>query len=332
MAWLVAGILAWFASGLRADEAKEIRLGHFPNISHAQGILAHATGEYEKKLGVPIRWSVFNAGPTAIEALLVGAIDAAYVGPNPALNGYIKTRGEGLRIIAGGASGGAALVVRADTGITSEKDFVGKIVATPQLGNTQDVAARAWFLSKGYKLKEQGGNLTIIPLSHSDQLLLFQKKEIDAAWTIEPWVSFLEQQAKGRVFLEENILWPNGRYVTVHLIVSAKFLRKNPGLTKKLLQAHVEITQKINRDKKVMGQILNREIGKLTSKELPVSIFESAWKRVEITWDPVSASLKKSAEDSFKVGFFQENPDLSGIYDLSLLNAILKEKGLPAVQ
>ncbi len=326
------GLLSLFLLTAHAEEAKVLRLGHFPNITHAQAVYAHATGDFEKAIGAPIQWSTFNAGPSAIEALFTGAIDATFIGPNPAINGYIKTDGEGLRIVAGAASGGAALVVRSDAGIANDKDFGDKSIATPQLGGTQDVAARNWFQDKGYKLKEKGGNLTIIPIANADQFTLFQKKEIAGAWTVEPWVSRLEQEAQGKVFLEEKDLWPNGKYVTTHLIVSAAFLKKKPELIQKLIRAHIEVTQRINADKKAAAVILNKEIKALTGKALPDSVIASSLQRVELTWDPISTSLKKSAEDAHKAGFLRENPDLSHIYDLSLLNNVLKEKGLPSVQ
>lgn len=314
-----------------AAEATTIRIGHFPNITHAQAVYAHATGEFDKKLGVKVEWSVFNAGPSAIESLFADAVDAAYIGPNPAINGFIKSRGEGLRIVAGATTGGAALVVRRDGGITSDKGFHDQTVATPQLGNTQDVAARAWFQSKGYSLKESGGDLTIIPLANPDQLTLFQKREIAGAWTVEPWVSRLEFEGGGRVFLEEKSLWPDGKYVTTQLIVAKKFLDKNPGLVRKLVAAHVEITQHINKDKHAPA-LINKEIEKeTTGKPLKPEVLDAAWKRLTFTWDPIRTSLVKSADDAYKAGFLREKPKLDGIYDLTFLNAVLKEKGLPSI-
>src|SRR5262245_55668519 len=195
-----------------AEPARELRLGHFPNITHAQAVYARAGRQFEQKIGIPIKWTSFNAGPTAIEAIFADAIDATFVGPNPAINGFIKSRGEKFVIVAGAASGGAGLVVRKDAGIQSDKDFGGKTIATPQLGNTQDVAARQWFAAHGFKLREKGGNLTVLPLANPDQLTLFQKREIHGAWTVEPWVSRLELEGNGTLFLEEKKLWPEGRY------------------------------------------------------------------------------------------------------------------------
>ncbi len=315
-----------------ADEARELRLGHFPNITHAPAIYARAGGQFEQKVGVPITWSSFNAGPTAIEALFGDAIDATFVGPNPAINGYIKSKGEKFVIVAGCASGGAGLVVRKDAGIKSEKDFNDKIIATPQLGNTQDVAARTWFAERGYTLKEKGGALTLLPLSNPDQLTLFQKKEIHGAWTVEPWLARLELEGDGELFLDEKKLWPAGRYVTTHLIVRREFLSANSKLVKKLLEALIEVMQQINADKVAAAAILNAELKKETGKALPDAVIARAMERVEFTWDPISSSLRKSAEAAHQVGFLRSPPDLTGIYSLRLLNEVLKEKSLPAVE
>ena len=328
---VVAGWLSasWTAS---AEPAKEIRIGHFPNITHAQAVLAQAGGEYEKALGIPVKWSLFNAGPSAIEAMFSDAIDATFIGPNPAINGFIKSGGHVFQIVAGSASGGAALVVRTDSGIAGEKDFSGKTIATPQLGNTQDVAARAWFQRMGYTLTEKGGNLTILPLANPDQLMMFQKKEIDGAWTVEPWVSRLEQEGGGKVFLEEKDLWPNGQYVTTHLIVSRKFLAENPELVEKLIRAHIEMTQKLNADKEAAIPVLIEELKKETGKGLSADVIRSAFKRIEFTWDPIQSSLYKSADDAFAAGFLKEKAELTGIYDLSPLNSVLKDMGLGLVE
>src|SRR5688572_12695785 len=177
----LAGVLT--ATSGFAAEAAVVRIGYFPNVTHGQALYGRATGSFEKQLGVKVQWVAFNAGPTAIESLFANAIDATYIGPGPTVNGYVKSRGEKFVVVAGAASGGAGLVVRNDSGIAADKDFQGKKVATPQLGNTQDIAARVWFNSKRLKLKERGGSVALMPLANPDQLTLFQKKDIDAAWT-----------------------------------------------------------------------------------------------------------------------------------------------------
>jgi NitT/TauT family transport system substrate-binding protein len=316
---------------LSARGAEELRLGFFPNITHGQALYARATGEFEKALGIKIKWTAFNAGPTAIESIFVNAIDATYVGPGPTVNGYIKSRGEEFVIVAGAASGGAGLVVRADSAIESEKDFYGKVIATPQLGNTQDIAARTWFTEKGYKFREKGGKLSIVPLSNADQLTMFKKKQIDGAWTVEPWLSRLELEAGGKIFLEEKTLWPEGKYVTTHLIVSRAFMQRRPDVVEKLVAAHVAATKKLNEDRKATAKILNDQLKVETGKALKEGTILRALERVEFTWDPAPASLYKAAESAHRIGYIRSEPNLDGIYSLILLNQILKAENLQEV-
>lgn len=329
---IVSALLLLWASvllGRSEEKTKPVRIGHFPNLTHAQAVYARANGHFAKTVGADIEWTSFNAGPSAIEALFSNAIDLAFVGPNPAINGYIKSKGAKFVIIAGAASGGAALVLREDAGIASERDFNGKTIATPQLGNTQDVAARIWFAQKGYRLTEKGGQLALIPLSNPDQLTMFRRKHIHGAWTVEPWVARLEIEGGGRVFLDEGSLWPEGRYITTHLIVDRMFLSRNRETVRKLLQAHVEVTIDINRDKAAAGRILNAELKKETGKALPDAVVTRAMTRVEFTWDPVSSSVYTSAEAAHRVGFIKKKPNLEGIYELSLLEEVLEQKNLP---
>jgi NitT/TauT family transport system substrate-binding protein len=312
-------------------EVKGLRLGYFPNITHAQALYARATHAFEKETGVPIEWVSFNAGPTAIESLLTDAVDATFVGPSPTINGYIKSRGEKFVIVAGSAGGGAGLVVRRDSGIKTEKDFHQRTIATPQLGNTQDIAARIWFEQKGYRLRDQGGDLTLIALSNPDQLTMFKKKQIDGAWTVEPWLARLELEGGGELFLEEKTLWPGGKYVTTHLVVSKDFLAGNRDAVRNLLGALIEVTEKINADKNAAIPILNQQLKKETGKPLQDDVIQRAMARVEFTWDPIGESLKKSAEAARRIGFSRSEPNLTGIYSLRLLNDLLKEKNLPPV-
>jgi len=317
-----------------------LRVGHFPNVTHAQGVIAHGLsragkGWFEERLGpdVKIEWFVYNAGPSAMEALLADSIDLTYVGPNPALNAYIKSEGDEVRIVAGACSGGAALVVQPDGRIQKDADFAGKRIATPQLGNTQDVAARAYLKSKGFKVTQTGGDALVLPTANADQLTLFQKGDLDAVWTVEPWVTRLVLEAKGKVYLDERDLWPEtaGRYVTTHLVSSVVFLKDQPALLEKFIAAHVELTQWIHDNPDEAKRILNEEIQSETSKGIAPEILDLAWKRIEITHDPVSQSLRKSADDAHTAGFLEAKPDLSRIYALELLNKVLAAKGLQSV-
>jgi NitT/TauT family transport system substrate-binding protein len=280
-----------------------------------------------------IEWKTFNAGPSAIEALFAGAIDMTYVGPNPAINGYVRSNGEALRIIAGATSGGAALVVRNDSGISRPEDFHGKRIASPQLGNTQDVALRAWLKSNGLKTREKGGDVEVLPIANPDQLTLFLKKELDAAWAPEPWASRLVHEANARVFLDERTLWPNGQFVTTELVASTKFLQSHPDLVKKWLRAQVELTDWINGNASQAKQIVNQQILKETGKALSAGILDDSFSHLQVTYDPLRVPLMRAAQLAFDAGFLGRTmPDLSRLYDLTLLNEVLTEKGKKPVQ
>jgi len=225
------------------------------------------------------------------------------------------------------------LVVRSDAGINTIADFRGKKIASPQLGNTQDVALRAWLQKQGFKLKEQGGDTQVIPVANPDILTLFRKKEIDAAWVPEPWGARLVREADGKIFLDERDLWPNGKFVTAHVIVSTKFLKAHSDLVKKFLAAHVELTQRINADSAIAKQMLNKEIERLTGAALPKQVLDDAWSRQTVTYDPLRASLFGSADAAFKLGFLGDTkPNLDSIYDLAILEAVLKEKNLSPIE
>jgi NitT/TauT family transport system substrate-binding protein len=312
-----------------------VRAWHFPDIVHAAALVGKANGTFEKTLGsdVTIDWKVFNAGPSAIEALFAGEVDIGYIGPNPAINGSVKSNGTALKIICGASSGGAGLVVREGAGITTVEDIKGKKIATPQLGNTQDVACRAWLKEKGYQVSEKGGTVQVIPIRNPDQLTLFLKGEIDGAWTKEPWVSRLIEEGHGWLFLDERAIWPGGQFVTAHVIVRSDFLTEHADVVKKWIAAHVEITQWIWDHPEEAQRVVNAQIEQTTGKALPEEVLREAFSRTTLTYDPISSSLFQSAKWAFEAGYLgHEEPDLSGIYDLTLLNQVLKEKNLDPIQ
>lgn len=311
-----------------------LRVGYFPNVTHAQAVIGLATGAFQKALGpaVAIEPYLFNAGPSAVEALFAGAIDFTYIGPNPAINAHVKSKGAAVRIVAGASSGGAALVVRADTNIKAITDFRGKRIATPQLGNTQDVAARRWLKAHGLTPKEKGGEVEVIPIKNPDQLTLFLKKELDAAWAVEPWASRLIKEGGGRLFLDERSLWPNGRFVTAQVLASTTFLREHPDLLKKWLTAHVELTQWVNAHTEEAKRMLNAELERLTGKGFRTDVLDDAFSRLTVTYDPVKSSLFAAAQWAYELGFLgKARPDLSAIYDLRLLNEVLRERRLEPI-
>lgn len=334
-------LLLFAATASVAAEKNVLRVGHFPNLTHAQGVIAHGLsrsgkGWFEARLGtnVEVQWFVYNAGPTAMEAIFTKSLDLTYVGPNPAINAFLKADGKEIRIVAGACSGGAALVVQSDGRIKTDADFKGRRIATPQFGNTQDVAARAWLMSKGFKVTMTGGAVHVIPTANPDQLMLFQKGDLDAVWTVEPWVTRLEREAGGKIYLEESELWKEtgGRYVTTHLVSSARFLRDQRELLAKFIAAHVELTQWIKERPDEAQRILNEELKVEMGKALAEATLTNAWKRLEFTPDPIRASLIKSAADAQRIGFLRKAPDLEKIYELDLLNAALRERKLPEVK
>lgn len=313
---------------------KTLRIGYFANINHAQAVIGLGRGDFQKILGdnVDVKTQIFNAGPAAIEALFANQIDVAYLGPNPAINGYIKSDGQALRIISGAASGGAVFVVRNDSGINSVKDLANKKFATPELGNTQDVALRKYLLDNGYKTKENGGNVEVLTVQNPDIVTLFLKKQIDGAWVPEPWGERLVKEAGGKIFLDEKERWQQltgGRFVTANIVVSTDYLKNNADVIKKLLEAHVNETQWINDNKPAAIKAFNTELQKLTQKTISEDILNASLSRIEFTYDPIKQSLFKDENDAYDLGYLKQKSDLSGIYDLTILQQILQEKGLP---
>ena len=307
-----------------------LRIGYFPNINHAQAVIGLGNGTFQKALGdnVEVKTTIFNAGPSAMEALFAKQVDVTYVGPNPAINAYVVSQGKDVRIISGASSGGAVFVVRNDSGIQSTKDFANKKFASPQLGNTQDVALRKYLVDNGYKTKENGGNVEVVYAKPSDILTLMLKKEIDGAWVPEPWGARLIKEANARIFLDERDLWPpKGQFVTSNIVARTDYLQSNPDVIKKLLTAHVDETEWINSHKEEAIKAFNVELKKLTGQAIPEDQLRGALTRLELTYDPFKVSLFQSANSAFDIGFLgKTRPDLSGIYNLDLLNTVISER------
>lgn len=307
-----------------------IRVGYFPNVTHATAIVSVANGTFAQSLGagLTLQPSTFNAGPEAVEALFSGAIDATYIGPNPAINAFIKSNGQAIRIIAGATSGGAFLVVR--DGINSAADLRGKKIASPQLGNTQDVALRSWLADQGLVTDEQGGgDVSIVPQGNSQTLDTFRAGQVDGGWVPEPWATQLIS-AGGHVLVDERNLWPDGKYVTTHLIVSTSFLQAHPDVVKRLLQGHLAATDYLNGNASAAQATVATEIGRITGGSISTDVLATAWGNLTFTVDPISSSLQKSADAAKELGFLQTS-DLKGIYDLTLLNKVLTEAGRPTI-
>ncbi|SDH80837.1 NitT/TauT family transport system substrate-binding protein [Sinosporangium album] len=318
-------------SGAGAGAPKEVRLGFFPNITHSTALVGVEKGLFAKHLGsgTALKTSTFNAGPAAIEAVFSGAIDATYIGPNPAINAWARSKGQAIKIIAGSASGGVYLVVKPE--IKSIEDLKGKKIATPQLGNTQDVALRYLLQEKGFKTNTQGGgDVSIIPQENSQTLQTFATGDIDGAWVPEPFASRLIKESGAKVLVDERDLWPNKQFVITHLIVRQEFAKQHPDTVKKLLEAHVEANAQIASDPAGSAQTVNAALEKLTGKPLKPEVLDPAFKNITFTNDPIASSLVGSADHAVKVGLL-EPVDLNGIYDLKVLNEILTAKGQQGV-
>jgi NitT/TauT family transport system substrate-binding protein len=299
---------------LAASAETTLRFGHFPNVTHVQGLVAHALsrqgkGFFEQRLGpdVRIEWFVYNAGPSAIEAIFAKSIDVTYVGPNPVINAYSKARGEGVRIIAGAAEGGSALVVQGDSTLAKPSDFRGKTLATPQFGNTQDVTARAWLRNGGLKVTQTGGDATVLPTANPDQLLLFKQRQIDAVWTVEPWVSRIETEAGGRILVDDRSA------ITTVLAANAEFVKAQPNLVQKIASAHRELTSWIVEHPAEAKMLARSELLAETRTEFPESLLQKCWDRIKLTPDLSKEALRRSVIDAQAAGFLRDAPDITAL-------------------
>ena len=308
-------LLAAFASSSVSAETK-IRVGHFPNITHAQGVIAHALsrqgkGWFEQRLGpdTKIEWFIYNAGPSAMEAIFAKSIDLTYVGSGPALNAYTKSNGQEIRLIAGAANGGSGLVVQPEQNLKAAADFRGKKIATPQLGNTQDISCRAWLSEGGLKITQLGGDAQVLPTQNPDQLGLFRGKKVDAVWTVEPWLSRLEQEASGKVIVEEK------EVATTILVSSVKFLNEQRDLAKKFAQAHAELTDWIIKNPEEAQRLIKAELLEETKSDMTPQVIASAWKRIAFTSETPRAAVEKFMQNSVRAGFIKTAPDLSKLFE-----------------
>jgi NitT/TauT family transport system substrate-binding protein len=324
-------LLTLTACGGDDSTQPEVRLGYFANVTHAPALVGVAEGLFAEELGeADLSLATFNAGPDVITALFSGALDLAFIGPNPAINGFAQSGGAAIRIVAGSTSGGAALVVR--PGITSPSDLVGKKIATPQLGNTQDVALRAWLLDQGLTADlEGGGDVAVIPQANAQTLETFRSGAIDGAWVPEPWATRLVREGGGIVMVDERDLWPGGEFVTTHVIVRTQFLEEHPDLVRGVLRALVRAIDLIAADPARAMADVNAGIESVTGSPLSAETIAAAWENLTFTVDPIAASLHLSAEHAVAVGLL-EPVDLTGIYDLSLLNEVLAEFGREPVE
>jgi NitT/TauT family transport system substrate-binding protein len=315
-----------------STEQVTLRLGYFPNITHAPALVGVQLGLFAKALGpnVRLQTATFNAGPAATEALFADAIDATYIGPNPAINAYVKSKGDALRIVAGSTSGGAFLVVKPE--IKTAADLQGKKIASPQLGGTQDVALRSWLKQQGYATDTSGGgDVSVVPQDNGATLDAFKAGDIDGGWLPEPWATRLIQEGGGMVLVDERTLWPEGQFATTHVIVAKGFLEKHPDVVKGLIQGELDSLDYIKANEADAQKAANAQIDAITQKPLQDAVIAASWKNLEFTYDPIASSLKTSADAATAVGLL-DKVDLDGIYSLDILKRLLQDKGLAEVK
>ena len=318
-------------SGEDASQHVDLRLGLLANVTHATALVGVRTGLFARALGsgVTLKTSTFGAGPGAVEALLSNSVDAAYLGPNPAINAFVRSRGRAVRVISGATSGGAELVVRPS--ITSPADLEGRVLATPQLGSTQDVALRYWLSQKGFRTTaEGGGDVSIHPQDNAQTLQTFRAGQIDGAWLPEPWGARLVLEGGARVLVDERDLWPGGRFATTVLVVRADFLRRHPGVVRRLLEGQIAADQFVNSKPAEARRVTNDAIGEVTGRRLADQVIAEAWTRLTFTDDPVATSLRDSARHAQQLGLLA-GVDLTGILDPTELNRALAVHGMPPV-
>ncbi len=307
--WLVA-------QASSAQEATILRVGHFPNITHVQALVARAMERQGKSWfaerlgpGTKIEWYVYNAGPSAMEAIFAKSLDLTYVGPNPALNAYARSRGSEVRVIAGAVNGGSALVVQGDSTLAKPADFKGKRIATPQFGNTQDVAARAWLVAGGLRITQTGGDAQVVPTSNPDQLSLFKGGQLDGVWTVEPWVSRLESEAGGKVLVEEKDA------ITTVLVSSADFLARKRDLARRFVAAHRELTAWIAQNPDEAQRLAREELQASFRLGMEPELVARAWARMIITADVTLNAFQSFVTSAQAVGFLRGTPDLNRLIE-----------------
>jgi NitT/TauT family transport system substrate-binding protein len=314
------------------DQALTLRLGYFPNLTHAPALAGLKKGFFATALGgkVTIETHTFNAGGDAVTAILSNSIDTTFVGPSPTTNAFVQSHGEAIRVIAGATSGGALLVVKPS--INSVSGLKGKKIADPQLGATQDVALR-WFLKSNGLSSDTagGGDVSILPQDNAQTLNAFKQGQIDGAWVPEPWASRLVIEGKGKILVDERDQWPQGKFVTTNLIVRTDFLQAHPKRIKALLEGLYQAVAYLNSNPSEAQTLSNDTVAEITGKALAPGVVAAAWPHLAFTLDPLPATLKASADHAHSVGLLP-SVDLKGLYDLTLLNQVLTARNEPPVR
>jgi NitT/TauT family transport system substrate-binding protein len=314
------------AAAPQADQgaAAEVKLAYFPNVTHASALIGLDKGLFQKELGAtkltPVK---FSAGPEETAALLGGSVDIGFIGSGPAINAFAKSGPDTVRVISGATSGGAQLVVRGD--IHSPADLVGKTVADPQQGNTQDVALKKWIAQQkltGVKIQNLDNALTL------DE---FKKGTIAGAWVPEPWASRLVLDAGAKVLVDEKTLWPGGRFPTTVVIVRTQFLQQHPATVQAVLRGVLDANALAAANPAAAKAAVNHQLKTLTGKSLSPATIDRAFTGIELSTDPLASTYPQLAKDQVTAGIAKTAPALDGFLDVTQLNAVLAKAGKPQV-
>lgn len=307
----ILSIAAAILGSGNADAENKIRVAYFPNISHAVPIIGLEKGIFPNEI---VETKLFDNGPQVIESMFSRSIDIAYVGPGPAINGFLKSEHE-LKILSGAASGGASFIVHPNSDIKTAEDFSGKRIAAPQIGNTQDVSLRNFLSQNDLVPAEKGGTVIVLNISNPDIYTLFVKGEIDGAWVPEPWATILVEELGGtRLFFEET-LWPEKKFASVLLIGRAEYVENNPEIIQRWINSHDNTVKWINENPEETILLFNQFMKKTLGKTLPEEIVRISLSNLEITSDPISDSIEIFAERANSLGYLGRNGyDLEGIF------------------
>jgi len=317
------------AASAAGTPAAEVRLGYFPNITHAPALIGVTNGYFQQELGsTKLTTQTFNAGPEEVSALLGSSLDAGFIGSGPAINAFAKSNGEAVRLIAGPTSGGAQLVVSPD--ITSANQLKGKIVATPQLGNTQDVALKKWLKQNNLEQGQGPDKVTVQNLDNPRTLDLFKTKQIAGGWLPEPWSSRLVD-AGAKVLVDEKSLWPNGQFPTTVLIVRTDYLQQHPDTISALIRGEQKAVDFATSNTAQAKTITNDSIKKLTGSALAPNVLDRSFTELSFTLDPLAATFPQLAKDSVTAGVTSKETNLKGLIDVTALNGVLTQAGKPPV-
>jgi NitT/TauT family transport system substrate-binding protein len=324
---------ACVSSATRATGSSEVlRLGIFPNLTHAPGYVALGSGILEEALSpTKVETTVFNSGTEAGEALIAGSIDGTYIGPGPAASLYVQSQGN-VAIVSGAVSGGASFVVRNGTNINGPEDMPGKKIAIPNIGNTQDVALRTWLHEHDLEAQDAGGEVAVLEVDNPELIQLFRSGEIDAAWEPEPYPSLLVAEGLAQVYVDEASLWPDGEFVTTHLLINARYMDAHREVVEKLVRANVEAIELIESDPERAKDIARRELAEAGAPELSPEVLDAAWGKLTFTWDPLISSFQQGVHDAVDLGYLDEAPGMLAIYRLDPLNQVLADKDLPTIE